>query len=169
MTHPTDPALSPDAPQFAPIDLSQVRRVHPIAGTQIGSRPDPAAADENLPPMEWISWPTQDHIDTAIRETVERIAAFEADPGSPVGPAHSMQTVFVGFARVTIYGALTGMDVIQIPVCMHGMLPPITINDPVTQELVVALAYCDECGIYLPEDLKHSRNPGLDQLLQERG
>lgn len=162
MTHPTDPALSPDAPPFTPIDLSKARRSHPIAGTSTDSR------DEQLPPLQWVSWPEQVDIDRAQAETLDRIAAFERDPSAPVGAPGSVHTVMIAYAGVTMYGALNGMDIVMVPVCKHGNLPPIEVMGINGTDESLRLEYCDECGIYLPERMAHRRNAGIDGLLQQR-
>lgn len=162
MTSPRDPALSPDAPQFTPIDLSKASRSHPIEGTSTD------APHEQLPPLQWVSWPEQDDIDRAQAETLDRIAAFELDPSAPVGAPGSIHTVMIGYAGITMYGALHGMDIVLVPVCAHGHLPPIEVVGINGTNQSLRLEYCDECGIYLPERMMHSRNAGIDGLLQQR-
>jgi hypothetical protein len=130
-------ALDPAAPPFTPIYLSGFRRAHP-----------PGPDGDGLE-VEWVDNPTPDVIEQAVIESLARVAAYAEHPDVPVGEAGSVHLVYVYGLRATPYGKWSGIDVIRMPLCVHGLMPPLTVVCPCCDE-ETTFQYVDPMGAYYP-------------------
>jgi hypothetical protein len=113
-------ALDPDAPPFTTIDLAAFRRAHP-------GRP---VFDADGLTAGWISDPTAADIERTVVQSLARVAAYETDPARPVGEPGEVHLVYVYGLGTTPYGRVTGMDVIRMPLCRSGNVPPLQVVCP---------------------------------------
>lgn len=111
--NPFDPA----APQFTAIDLSGLRRPHPDT---------PGDADGFA--VEWLEHPTAAEVEQAVVDSLHRVSLAADLPGARIGEPGSFHLTHVYGAQYTAYGRVYGYDIIRMPLCSHGLMPPLVVE-----------------------------------------